>query len=191
MSSAPLTRASFAAIGVASFAGDAVTGAIGGLRRLPLVAATSARVAASVRAASRSPVAAPLVTAIDGFEARGRKVAATTTDRLGGAADAVVSAVGRSDTVLHLVNDVVDRVLWPIVDEVLPAVLDRLAADPEPVQALVVGQSTSIAGDLADVARTGAAHADDRVESMVDRLLRRRPRPAPAPTNGQVGTVPP
>jgi hypothetical protein len=90
---------------------------------------------------------------------------------------------------VRTVSDIVHEVIWPVVDEVIPVVLDRLAEHPEPVRALVVGQTAGVAGDFAAAARAGAERADERVASVVDRLLR-RPRPATAVTPPLIGALP-
>jgi hypothetical protein len=134
-----------------------------------------AAVAGPLRALGRSSLFSPLAGALRELEERGRREAAAGVAEAAATLDTVMGRVAQSGAVVGMVNDIIDAVLWPIVDEVLPAVLERLAEDPEPVQALVLGNSSRMIEDFAGAARTRTAHADDAVAALVDRVLRRRP----------------
>jgi hypothetical protein len=82
------------------------------------------------------------------------------------------------DLVPHLINEVLPRIIdgaMPAIRErVLPAVIDDLAADPK-IRDMVVEQSRGVIGEATDNLREGTASADDRVEILARRLLRREP----------------
>lgn len=166
----PLAAPAYVALGAVLAAEEVASAALARAGEL------GAAVAGPARAIGRSRAFAPLAGVLRTLEDRGRREAAAGAAEASAVVEALTARIAQSDAVLRMVNDIVDVVLWPIVDEVLPAVLERLADDPEPVQALVLGNSTRMIDDLAGAARTRTARADDSVASFVDRLLgRRRP----------------
>jgi hypothetical protein len=183
-------RLGYLVVGAAAAAGDSAVSAVRDVAGLPPLAHAVARLGSITAAVSRTRVAAPVVAALAELEQRGRDAVASGETAVLRVADAAAARAARSEIVVRTVNGIVDQVIWPIVDEVIPVVLDRLAEHPEPVRALVVGQSAGVASDLASAARAGAERADERVASVVDRLLRRRPRPATAVTPPPIGALP-
>ncbi len=196
--------------------GDVVVGAVlttqeGLLDVTERAGALVARLAPAGRRAADLPGVRPLVDALDlrsrDLAARGRTERRRAGEDLGSAVDTVVGQVSTSDMVGRTVEDVVaevlpgvldaalpavlerlaaepgalreviDGLLEPILEEALPLVLDRLNDDPAVVQQLVLGQSTSIAGELAGVVRSRAVLGDDLAERVARRLTFRRPRP--------------
>jgi hypothetical protein len=133
----------------------------------------SRALAGPVGAFSRTRVASPLVRFVRNLETRGQQEAAIGDAEAVRIFSGLVERIGDSATVRVVVFNVVDEVIWPIVDKILPGVLERLSNDPEPIQALVMSQTTGIAGEFAGVARETAARADDRISSVIDRVLRR------------------
>jgi hypothetical protein len=101
-------------------------------------------------------------------------------DLLGTAADTVAD----DPILVEVVERIVGHVQWQIVDELLPAILDRLTEEPAQVQALVRGQSQSVIDELAAQTRTRAAHGDQVVDRIVARTLGRRAHAAVEPGNG-------
>jgi len=73
----------------------------------------------------------------------------------------------------ELVPEVVDGVLPKIRADVVPVVIEDLA-DDERIQDLVAAQSMDLLSRGVAEARHASADADDRVEAVVRRLLRRR-----------------
>jgi hypothetical protein len=62
--------------------------------------------------------------------------------------------------------------------------IDYLSENPEQVQELVQGQTTSMIGEIADEARERMVTADSALESVARALFRRQPRarlPEPPP----------
>lgn len=168
--------AGYVALGLAFATGDAVNGLA---RRAARRVARSPLTAVATQALKRAeglPLAPRVETFVADLDRRGRRELQERVAVAATALDSMADRVATSDSVVHIVNDVVARVLWPIVDEVLPAVIDRLAEDPEPIQALMVSQSAGIVDDVTASVRGRAHHADDRAASLVDRLLRRRAR---------------
>jgi hypothetical protein len=168
------TSAGYVAVGVVSAARDVASGALGRTARLVRASPVAAAAAGAVRVIGTSPLGPRLVVIVDGLGDRGRSETAAMVAQARGLVDSVTDSVARSDTAVRVVDEVVERVLWPIIDEVLPAVLERLAADPEQVQALVFSQSAGIIDDVTVAVRARAAHADDRAASFVDHVLRRK-----------------
>ena len=94
--------------------------------------------------------------------------------RLRDLARTATGAVAANRDVGRLVHDVASRQVAPLIDEALPIVLDRLDEQPEQVRKIVQGQSRGMMAEARDSARTAARRGDDVVDSVVDRLLRRR-----------------
>lgn len=156
-----LTRAARATVGATRAIGGTVVG-LG----LPLVPAAVRR---TVEDLGRE------------LDQRGRSVVAGGTRELGRLSEEVADGLGRNPNVLRLVEQVVERIQWQVVDTVLPAVLERLAAEPEQVRAIVQGQSRGMVDELTTNVRTRAVTADEAVDRIVARLLRRPPLRGAAP----------
>jgi hypothetical protein len=76
-----------------------------------------------------------------------------------------------------LLIPMVQAMLDPLLDAALPEVMGKLNEQPEIVRELVLGQSVSIAGEVASEVRTRGVAADDLAERIARRLTLRRPRP--------------
>jgi hypothetical protein len=134
----------------------------------------------------------PVRDAVRELDRRGRAATAASTDEAARFMATLVEAVAVHPVVVRAVQQIADQVIWPIVDEVLPQVLDRLATEPEQVRAIVQGQSLSILDELATTARGRAADGDEAVQRLVGRLLRRRRTGAgERPLDGVIGPVVP
>ncbi|MCB1250244.1 MAG: hypothetical protein KDB36_12585, partial [Acidimicrobiales bacterium] len=72
---------------------------------------------------------------------------------------------------------VVNTIVEPLLAELLPTVVDQLGENPEPIRELVMGQSTSIAGDMVESVRARAVTGDERAERIARKLLFRKQRP--------------
>ena len=79
----------------------------------------------------------------------------------------------------------IDALLPQLLDQVLPAALDQLNEDPTVVRNLVLDQSGGMATEMANTVRARAVAADDIVDRIGRRLLRR-----PVPPRPQVATGP-
>lgn len=79
--------------------------------------------------------------------------------------------------------DLIDALLPQLLDRVLPAALDQLNEDPTVVRNLVLDQSGGMATEMANTMRSRAVAADDIVDRIGRRILRRPvpPRPQVAP----------
>jgi hypothetical protein len=75
-----------------------------------------------------------------------------------------------------LLVPVVEALLDPILDSALPDVIQKLNQEPEVVRELVLGQSVSMAGEMAEAVRSRGVTADDLAERIARRLTLRRPR---------------
>ena len=115
------------------------------------------------------------------LDEQGRVVVAAGTAQFGRLSDELAEALGRNARVLRLVEQVVERIQWQVVDTVLPVVLERLAAEPEQVRAIVQGQSRGVVDELTTNVRTRAVTADKAVDRVVASLLRRPPLRGGAP----------
>jgi len=122
------------------------------------------------------------------LDERGRAAAGAVAEQGTRLATDLAARAVREPAVMRIVDDVVGRVQWQVVDAVLPVVLDRLAAEPDQVRRIVQDQSVGIAQELADTARARAVSGDEAVDRLFARLLRRRPPrpraagyPVPAP----------
>ena len=109
------------------------------------------------------------------LDARGRELVATASEEAERVGEALVDAVAQHPLMLRAVTQIVDRVIWDVVDEVLPVVLERIATNPEQVREIVQGQSRGMAEELARTARTRAAQGDETVDRWLGRLFRRAP----------------
>jgi len=75
----------------------------------------------------------------------------------------------------ELIVGMVDKIIDPVVELAIPVAMARLNDDPEAVQGLVMGQSTTIANEMANSVRGRAVLGDEVVDTIVRRLLRRPP----------------
>ena len=83
------------------------------------------------------------------------------------------------ELLMPLVMGIVDEALEPLLKEALPRVIDVLNEDPDAIRSLMRDQSTGIAVEMTETVRFKAADADNRIDSIVRRVLRRRPTGAP------------
>ena len=95
-------------------------------------------------------------------------------------ARSATGAIAANRDVDRLIHDLAARQVRPLVDEALPLVLGRLDEQPEQVRRIVRDQSRGILAEARDTARTAARQGDDMIDSVVDRLLRRRAPATPA-----------
>jgi hypothetical protein len=112
-------------------------------------------------------------------------------------ARAATGAIAANRDVSRLVYDIATRQMDPLIDEALPLVLGRLDEQPEQVRKIVRGQSHGMMAEARDTARTSARRGDDAIDSVVDKLLRRRapeaqaaPAQATPPQSAPAYTVP-
>lgn len=77
----------------------------------------------------------------------------------------------------ELMVPMIEAILDPMLDVALPEVMAKLNQEPEVVRELVLGQSVSIAGEMAEAVRSRGVDADDIAERVARRLTFRRPRP--------------
>ena len=112
--------------------------------------------------------------------------------RIRAAARTATGTIAANRDVSRLVHGIASRQLSPLIDEAVPIVLGRLEEEPEQVREIVRGQSRGMMAEARDTARTGARRGDDVIESVVDKLLRRRTPAAPAtpPQAAPVHTAP-
>jgi hypothetical protein len=104
---------------------------------------------------------------LDRLEERGR----TELDEGASEGGALLGAsIDRLVSDPDLMAALVNQVIGPLLDALLPAVIDSLSHDPTKIQELVKGQSTSIAGQLADSMRSRTLSADDLAEDVVRKL---------------------
>lgn len=98
---------------------------------------------------------------------------------------------GQPELIMPLVMAIVDEALEPLLQAALPRVIDVLNEDPDAIRSLVRDQSTGIAVEMTETVRFKAADADDRIDRIVRRVLRRKPAsglPSPGPA---VAALPP
>jgi hypothetical protein len=161
-----------------------------GFAVLGALVAVEEHVAAALRASvdaarAAAAVAADVVPAdvrrtVDGavraLDQRGRAAVETGTAEAGRIGSALTAAAASEPAIVHMVEDVVDRVQWRVVDALLPGVLERLAAEPERMQVIIHGQSRGMVEELARQARGRSVEGDELIDRVVGRVLR-RPRP--------------
>ncbi len=80
---------------------------------------------------------------------------------------------GQPELLLPLVEAIVNEALEPILQDAMPKVLAMLNEDPDAIRSLVRDQSTGIAVEMTDTVRVRAATADERIDRIVRRVLRR------------------
>jgi hypothetical protein len=128
-------------------------------------------VATTAGAVIPSPVRRALLAAAAELDGRGRAEAEGLADAAGRVGTRLADEVSRHPLVLRIVEEL----QWRVVDDVLPVVLERLADDPDSVRSIVQGQSLSMIDDVTTTARSRVVAADDAVDRLIARLLRRAP----------------
>ncbi len=113
---------------------------------------------------------------LEQLTARGGAEEVLSRQEAGAAVNLLVEQGTGGPWLVETMNDVVGRVLGPLLDNVLPLVVERLRENPEPIKELVRDQSVTIAGEVAETVRSGAATADSSLERIARRLTFRRPR---------------
>jgi hypothetical protein len=166
-----------AAVGAVVLAGRATGRAVGAA--VGLCRAVAGPVGPLARHAVPPAARRTVGSTLERLDREGRRAAATGTDLAGRRAGALARDVARSRAVSRTIDEVVDQVVWPVVDRVLPGLLERLAQEPEPVRAIVQGQSQRLVDDLLLTTRRRAASGDEAADRLLERLFR-RPRRAPA-----------
>lgn len=83
------------------------------------------------------------------------------------------------ELIMPLVMGIVDEALEPLLQEALPRVIAVLNEDPDAIRSLVRDQSTGIAVEMTETVRFKAADADERIDRIVRRVLRRKPVAVP------------
>jgi hypothetical protein len=178
-------RSADVAVGAVFALRDGVVAATGLARR------TGRMLLAPAAAVAATPVFAPGRRAaqrlLDDLERRGRQEAAASLAQSAQLIDALVRRVDGSPLVTGMVEDIVSRVLGPVLDEAIPQVLTRLAAEPEAVRVIIHSQSLGMAEQFVQRTRSGAAHGDVVVDRVTRRVFRRSqvtatPEPPPSPT---------
>jgi hypothetical protein len=169
------------------------------LARLARSAAGAARAAraAAAPAATMATTVAVVVTpqsvrrtvgdAVRQLDAQGRAAATSSSGGAARVVDTLADRLGRDPALLHFVDRVVEHVQWRVVDAVLPAVLERLAADPDRLREIVQGQSRGMADELTQAARSRAAAGDEAVDRLLARVFRRRTASDVASASGRDG----
>ena len=79
------------------------------------------------------------------------------------------------ELLMPLVMGIVDEALEPLLQAALPRVIEVLNEDPDAIRSLVRDQSTGIAVEMTETVRFKAADADERIDRIVRRVLRRKP----------------
>jgi hypothetical protein len=158
----------FVAVGLGAIVGGA---AFRGARRATEVA---------MRNVPRAPE--PLGATVVSLAIRGREATTSAVDLVRNIAEGVARDFTRQPSFVELVDDLVDLVLPGAIDRALPVVMDKLAAEPESVRALVFSQSTGVASELVSTVRTGVRAGDAAVDRSVRFWRARRRRDAPVVT---------
>ncbi len=83
------------------------------------------------------------------------------------------------ELLMPLVMGIVDEALEPLLQAALPRVIAVLNEDPDAIRSLVRDQSTGIAAEMTETVRFRAADADERIDRIVRRVLRRKSAVAP------------
>ena len=162
---------------------------VAGGRRFARLAATAAgatqAVARPAAAVAVSVVPVPLRHAVldgaAGLEQQGRSAARSGAEAAAQLAAAVGDRLARDPLLLRFVGDVVEHVQGQVIETFLPAVLERLASEPDQVRELIAGQSLGMAEELRGTARARAVAGDEAVDRLMARLLRRPARRRDAP----------
>jgi hypothetical protein len=170
----------FIALGAARTAADVGVGLASAGGRLMGVATGPLR--AALRPLAPSSVDRRIVAALVELDRYGRQTASAASRQATDIVATLAEEITRDPAVLQVIEEVVEHIRWSVVDAVLPAVLERLTADPDPVRALVRGQSRGAAEEITNTARARAEQGDQAVEAFLGRLLHRRRRARPAGT---------
>jgi hypothetical protein len=101
--------------------------------------------------------------------------------RLRSAVRSAFLGIAADRDVAWLVRNLATAQLEPLIDDAMPIVFEKLAEQPEALHGIVQSQSRGIAAEAGDTTRHGARRADFAVDSLVDRLLRRRAASAQPP----------
>jgi hypothetical protein len=125
------------------------------------------------------------------LDAAGRTIAGAGIDAGARLADAVADRVATEPRVIRAIGDVVGEVQGRMLDSILPDVLDRLAADPDQVRAIVRGQSRGMVDEATHVARSRAVAGDEIVDRLAARILRRQPSRRVIPEQPARGEIAP
>jgi hypothetical protein len=166
------------------------------LARLARGVAGAAR-AAAAPAATTATTMAVVVTppwvrrtvgdAVRQLDEQGRAAATSSAAGAVRVAETLADRLGRDPTLLQFVDRVVDHVQWRVIDAVLPAVLERLAAEPDQLREIVQGQSRGLADELTQAARSRAVAGDEAVDRLLARVFRRRTATDGASAHGRDG----
>ena len=162
----------YVALGAACVAEDRLLGASRALLRRTRVLGRPVEIAA--RSLVPGALRRGLLQAVRDLDAYGRSAAESGSKEVTEIAGTLADDVVNEPAVVGLIEQVVDRLQWRVVDDVLPVVLDRLKAEPEPVREIVRGQGVGAAEEVANAARARAANGDEAVDALVGRLLHRR-----------------
>ena len=125
------------------------------------------------------------------LEAAGRSIACAGIDAGARLADAVTDRVATDPLVIRAVGEIVDGVQGQLLDSILPDVLDRLAAEPDQVRAIVRGQSRGMIDEATHEARSRAVAGDEIVDRLAARILRRQPSRRVIPEQPARGEIAP
>jgi hypothetical protein len=172
---------------------------VAGGRRFARLAGTAAgatqAVARPVTAVASSLVPAPLRHAVldtaAGLEQQGRSAARSGAEATAQLAAAVCDRLARDPLLVRFVGDLVEQMQGRAIDTFLPAVLERLASEPDQVREIIAGQSLGMAEELRGTARARAVAGDEAVDRLMARLLRRPARRRDAPERRVRGDVAP
>ncbi|HEX6423610.1 MAG TPA: hypothetical protein VFZ79_09035 [Acidimicrobiales bacterium] len=167
---------------------------LGGVARTAagMTRAVSAPVVDAVLPLVPRSVRRAVVGVVRNLDVEGRAASAAGTATAERLAEQIADHLGRDPNVLRLVEEIVERIQWQVVDTVLPVVLERLAAEPDQVRAIVQGQSRGMVDELTTTVRSRSMTGDEAVDRIVARLLRRRPtRPEAPPGDEPAGSPPP
>jgi hypothetical protein len=156
----------YVALGAASELADRMRAVAGGGRILLGPAAWLGRRAPA-------PLRRTVGDAVRRLDEQGRATAAAGTGQVTHLAEALAGDLAHEPLVVETIEEIIAQVQWHVVDDLLPAVLERLAADPEQVRAIVQGQSRGMAEELARTARNRAVEGDEAVDRVLARVLHR------------------
>ena len=120
---------------------------------------------------------------IDGIDQRiaelrrnGRESVPESREQAKKALSDVTDDIVDSQFLVGVIEEAVGRVIDPVMDLVMPIVIERLNENPEPIQQLVASQSIGMASEMTDTMRSGALTFDSAVENIARRLTLRRRR---------------
>jgi hypothetical protein len=125
--------------------------------------------------------------AVRELDEQGRAAATSSAAGAVRVVESLADRLGREPALLHFVDRVVDHLQWRVVDDVLPVVLERLAAEPDRLREIVQGQSRGMADELTQAARSRAVAGDEAVDRLLARVFRRRTATDGASASGRDG----